>query len=151
MEDQNENSIINSESNKAKPEITGPRKYISATSYRGPLPPPELFIQYEQILPGAADRILTMAEKQSQHRQTKELIQVKSESRDSLLGIICALIIGLSVIAGGVCIAIIGKQPWPGAAFGATSIAGLVGVFIYGTQSNKRQSQNEKEIKTEEQ
>lgn len=149
MEKQNESSIIKSGPDKEKPEIPKTRKFIAATAYSGPLPPPELFVQYEQVLPGAADRILAMVEKQSQHRQTKELIQVKSESRDSLLGIICALIIGLSVIAGGVCIAIIGKQPWPGMAFGATSIAGLVGVFIYGTKSSRYQFKNKYESKIE--
>ena len=34
----------------------------------GPLPPPEQLAQYEQIIPGAADRILRMTENNSDHR-----------------------------------------------------------------------------------
>ncbi len=36
-------------------------------SFSGPLPPPEVFAKYEQILSGSADRILKMAENQSTH------------------------------------------------------------------------------------
>lgn len=32
--------------------------------FEGPLPHPKMFKQYESILPGSADRIITMAEKQ---------------------------------------------------------------------------------------
>ena len=36
--------------------------------YSGPLPPAEQFAAYESILPGSAERILQMAEKQQSHR-----------------------------------------------------------------------------------
>ena len=36
--------------------------------FSGPLPPPELFKQYEEILPGSANRILKMAEKEQNIR-----------------------------------------------------------------------------------
>ncbi len=36
--------------------------------HRGPLPPPESFRGYEEILPGAAERILVIAEKEQQIR-----------------------------------------------------------------------------------
>ncbi|MFQ7172706.1 MAG: DUF2335 domain-containing protein [Thomasclavelia ramosa] len=45
---------------------------ITSVSYSGPIPHPSDFEQYERVLPGAADRILTMAENQSAHRQTLE-------------------------------------------------------------------------------
>jgi uncharacterized membrane protein len=37
---------------------------IAATRFSGPLPPPEALAKYNDILPGAADRIITMAEHQ---------------------------------------------------------------------------------------
>lgn len=37
-------------------------------SFSGPMPPPALFREYDQILPGAAERIMAMAEKEQQHR-----------------------------------------------------------------------------------
>ncbi len=42
------------------------------TALSGPLPPPEMLAQYEEILPGAAERILSMAERQAEHRQKME-------------------------------------------------------------------------------
>ena len=40
--------------------------------FAGPIPPPPVMKQYEEILPGSADRILKMAENQSEHRQWME-------------------------------------------------------------------------------
>lgn len=138
--EQNETSIVKKESNKAKEEIVGTRKLISAT-YSGPIPPPEILQGYEKVLPGAAERILSMAEKQAKHRQEMESIKVKSGTRDSLIGEIFALIIGLTTIVSGAVVAIKG-QPWPGAVIGTTGLAGLVSVFIYGTRQNQREEKN---------
>ena len=41
---------------------------IEASSWRGPLPPPSALQSYEEVLEGSADRILKMAEKQTEHR-----------------------------------------------------------------------------------
>lgn len=37
-------------------------------SFSGPLPPSDDFARYEQVTPGAGDRILKMAEDQAKHR-----------------------------------------------------------------------------------
>jgi hypothetical protein len=44
------------------------RVFEQHESYHGPIPPPALFRQFEEILPGVADRILRMAEKEQDHR-----------------------------------------------------------------------------------
>ena len=41
---------------------------IRAASFRGPLPPPGMFSAYEESLPGAAERLFVMAEKEQDHR-----------------------------------------------------------------------------------
>jgi uncharacterized membrane protein len=43
-----------------------------AMSYSGPLPPANQFVEYERALPGAADRILALAEKEAEHRHQNE-------------------------------------------------------------------------------
>ena len=40
--------------------------------FAGPIPSPPVMKQYEETLPGSADRILKMAENQSEHRQWME-------------------------------------------------------------------------------
>lgn len=63
---------------------------VVQSEFSGPIPPPNMIKGYEAILPGAADRIITMAEKQSSHRQEMERKIISADSRDSLLGILFA-------------------------------------------------------------
>ncbi|MDE6052372.1 MAG: DUF2335 domain-containing protein [Lachnospiraceae bacterium] len=58
------------------------------SEFSGPLPPPNIIKGYEDILPGSAERILAMAEKQSEHRQFMERKMIATESRDGFLGVI---------------------------------------------------------------
>ena|SRR2546422_501244 len=51
---------------------------LTQRRFSGPLPTPEALAQYEQILPGAADRITRLAEVQSAHRQGIETKVVDS-------------------------------------------------------------------------
>jgi uncharacterized membrane protein len=40
--------------------------------HQGPLPHPAVLKQYDDVVPGAAERIMRMAEQQAQHRQDLE-------------------------------------------------------------------------------
>lgn len=110
---------------------------IRSMHFVGPLPPPEQLGEYEKVLPGAADRIIKMAEDQATHRQKIESLVVKSNSRDSLLGIICAFILGLTVIGGGIYLALQGHSYGSWLSIGG--FVGLAGVFVYGTNSNRKE------------
>lgn len=46
---------------------------IVRVEYSGPLPPASEYAAYEETTPGAGDRILTLTEEQSKHRQLLEL------------------------------------------------------------------------------
>jgi len=104
----------------------------------GPLPSAQQLERYEQILPGAADRIIKMAEVQSAHRQELEKSVVSANTRDSKLGVIFAFILGIAALASGTIVAINASE-WPGALLGSSGMAGLAYVFIYGTQSSKKE------------
>ena len=108
----------------------------------GPLPSPQTLDQYNTIVNGAAERIIAMAEKQASHRQDLEAIVIKSGSRDSLLGLIFGLIIGLSTIIGGV-ICILSGYSTEGTILGGSGLVSLIGVFVYGS----RQKRTERELK----
>lgn len=45
---------------------------VQSMNYSGPIPPPDIIKDYENILPGSADRIISMAEKQADHRRDIE-------------------------------------------------------------------------------
>ncbi|MFE1574143.1 DUF2335 domain-containing protein [Comamonas odontotermitis] len=49
------------------------------TAHSGPLPAPETLAGYDQVLPGAAERILCMAEKQQESRIVLEEAQLNAD------------------------------------------------------------------------
>jgi uncharacterized membrane protein len=112
--------------------------FVEGVSFVGPLPPPELLGAYDKILPGLAERIVLMAEKeQSQRHELGDRI-LKIESRNSLWGLIFAFVIGMTGIVGGLVVAASGV-PWPGAVVSGAALASLVGTFVYGTRSRREQ------------
>jgi len=117
-------------------EITEIKAFLQ--HFTGPLPPPEAFAKYEQTLKGAADRIISMAEKQQAHRQEIEKKIVKSDIINEKLGLVFGIIVALSAIGGGVYCAYIG-QTWAAVAIGGGGVAGLVAAFVQGTRIRKKE------------
>lgn len=120
--------------NKREPSDTRPESRVligRQVSFAGPLPPPEVFSAYENALPGAADRILAMAEKQSSHRQEIEGKALESSSRQGTLGQVFAFILSLVVIIIGGFL-IYSDKNISGLVMVLTAIGSLVGLFIYG-------------------
>ena len=106
--------------------------------YSGPIPPPAVLKELEQITPGAAERIIKMAEKQQDHRHEIEKIVVRSGSRDSISGILSAAVIsvGFLVLAG---YSISLGHTSAGIAIGTIDIVVLASVFVYGTRSRREE------------
>jgi uncharacterized membrane protein len=110
----------------------------SVTAYQGPIPSPSMLREYDTILPGAADRIIAMAEAQSRHRQELESKAIASDIANSRTGLHYGLTIGLAAIIGGcLCIAL-GYQVG-GSIIGGTGLTSLVGVFVYGSASRRKE------------
>lgn len=103
----------------------------------GPLPPPEVFAGYDKVLPGAAERILKMAEDEANHRRAQEGKLVTSTCRDGRLGLWMGFLIGMLGISGSCVVAIIGNAV-AGSVMGITSIAALAGVFVYGSRQRNQ-------------
>jgi len=112
--------------------------------YSGPLPPPEALDRYNQILPGAAERIIAMAESQHSHRQDLEKHVIKSNVAAQKLGTILGFIVAMTVVLGGMWLVHDGKSI-AGLASILTALASLVGVFLY----SKHEQQKDLEKKTE--
>lgn len=117
-------------------EIVGVATEISRFS--GPLPPPEALEMYNRILPGAADRILKMAEDQEKHRQDIERQVVRSNVFSQKAGLVMGFMVAITAIVGGIWLALVGSS-----AVGLTAIisalAALVGVFVYGKMRQGRE------------
>lgn len=111
---------------------------LRSEHYEGPLPPSHMLREYEEILPGSADRIIRMAERQAEHRQGIEKTVIACKSRSETLGVVFAGLIGLSAIAGGVFLIAIGRGV-EGLVAIITAMGSLVGAFVYGTRSEKKE------------
>ena len=122
-----------------------PEHHIVSAEFSGPLPPPVVLEQYDRIVPGAAARLLKMAEEQSMHRQQLESSVIKSDIVNSRLGLIFGFLIGTFAIFAGVFAILKGMQT-AGGFVSISGIAGLTGVFVYGS----RQKSKELEQKAEE-
>src|SRR3989338_3375865 len=56
---------------------------VQHQEFSGPLPPPEVLRQFDQVVPGAAERIIKMAEQQFAHRTELEKKVIDSDIRQS--------------------------------------------------------------------
>lgn len=109
-----------------------------AVSFSGPLPPPIHLEHYEKVLPGSAERILKMAEEQSQHRRALEICVIEYGIKNSRRGLIFGFMIGLAGFSiVGYC-ASLGYTILAGI-IAALDLGSLVGVFVYGSKQNKEE------------
>jgi uncharacterized membrane protein len=110
---------------------------VSVTSYSGSLPPAEELAKYNAVLPGAAERILSMTETQLKHRIKMEEIVIPSQQQESAEGQKIGYRIALAFLIGSVAVTIAG-YPWVGGVLGGSTIVGLVTVFVLGKQEQRR-------------
>jgi uncharacterized membrane protein len=113
-------------------------------SFSGPIPPPEALERYNNVLPGAAERIIAMAESQHQHRQSLERHVIESNVSAQKLGTVLGFIVAMTVVLGGMYLVHEGKST-AGLAAILTALASLVGVFLY----SKHEQQKDLAKKTE--
>ena len=77
----------------------GARLIAFSQKFSGPLPPPEMLAQYEDVVPGAAERIIVITEEQHRHRMSVEihwLTLIREGIRVETIGQYSALIIAVA-------------------------------------------------------
>jgi uncharacterized membrane protein len=120
------------------PEVLQMTVAAFAASYSGPLPPAEQIRAYEDVLPGSADRILRMAERQQEHRQELESVTVREAANRSWWGLRLGFTITVLVVAVGAAGILTGRSL---AGFGVilADLAVLAGVFAYGRDQQRKE------------
>ncbi|CAK0777582.1 DUF2335 domain-containing protein [uncultured Gammaproteobacteria bacterium] len=104
---------------------------VAATVFSGPIPPPEQFAQYDRVLPGAADRILSMAESQQLHSHNWERAALEHQARNSHLGLWLGFAALTLLVQGALLSVYLGYQALAGGFIG-TAALGLIPAFING-------------------
>lgn len=104
---------------------------LKTIQFRGPLPPPDLLRQYQEIQPDFPERILRLTEQEAEHRRSVTRNVIRIEGAEVILGQIFGLFIALSALGVSAYLAVHGAQTVASIIGGGTLVA-LVTVFIRG-------------------
>jgi uncharacterized membrane protein len=99
-------------------------------AWQGPLPPPASLRTFNEIVPGAAERILAVFEKQAEHRMRMETTVVTGRDRNMRRGQVFAFLVALSFLGGALYCAVLGYPTLAGVIAGSTLVS-IVGAFLY--------------------
>lgn len=99
--------------------------------FSGPLPPPGHLSDYEAILPGAAERILRMAENAQNHSAYMDRCIVEAQIDDQKRGMRYGLVVLLLIIALATYFGI-KEQIWMAGLLLSTAVLGSIPVFVRG-------------------
>lgn len=119
---------------------------IESSLFHGPLPPPSLFNEYEKVLPGAADRILTMAEREQEHRIWWEKKDLDTESRYALSGMYLGSI-GLFLLIVGAVFSVYQGSIEGALVFLGASVLSVLGRFLSSRWGRAERHKMEEEDK----
>ncbi len=101
---------------------------------------------YDVVQPGLGERIVSMAENQSNHRMEMEKVVVQGDSTRANWGLFAALFFGLACLGCGTFLIQKGHDK-AGAAIVGTPILGVISTFIYGTNSRREERVRKEKIR----
>ena len=95
----------------------------------GPLPQPETLSGYEAIVPGAADRILRMAESHLAHRHDQESAHLRADTKLEGRGQWMAFLVAVVALVGGMGLLAFDKSV-ASLATTITVVAGIIALLV---------------------
>ncbi len=105
---------------------------IEQEDYRGPLPHPAHFAEFEKALPGAGAKIIKMADAARSRADDRYDLIVKNDHQYRVLGMwLAAGILGVCLIAGTV-LCVMGHSVVGGALLAASGLTAIASRFIDG-------------------
>lgn len=116
--------------------------------YSGPIPSARELEKYEDVLTGAADRILKMAEEQSIHRRKMESKMLEANIKAEKTGQIFGFAVFVIALIAGIALMIMGKDA-VGLITSLGSLAAIIGLFVYNRESEKRELKDKEDEQAE--
>lgn len=110
----------------------------SMSRWSGPLPPPDELEGYDRVQSGLADRIVRMAEQQSEHRRSLERIVVEGGARRSDRGLTLGFALAMAFLVASVALILAGHAV-AGTILGTVDLVTLVGIFVYSSQDVRKE------------
>lgn len=105
-------------------------------TYTGPLPEPVDLQAYDMIVPGAAERIISVFERQAEHRHDLEQRVIDGSESRAGIGQWLAFIVMLTGVVGGCVVAVVG-EPKAGAGIVAAAFAAGSLTYVIGGRAPK--------------
>jgi len=105
-------------------------------TWQGPLPPPEQLAQFNQIVPGAAERILAMAEEEGRHTRAVQATALQAAVRSQFLGQGFAFLIAIGGMVAAYLLAMHGHDGVASIIAG-TTITTIVVAFLQARKQSK--------------
>ena len=105
--------------------------------WSGPLPPPAALEQFNQIIPGSAERILAMVEKEQEHRINTDKSALIATIADTQRGHYLGSLISLSSILGCVYSVYIGASAIVSVALVGIPVLAMVKAIVGNKLNNK--------------
>ncbi|HTN00612.1 MAG TPA: DUF2335 domain-containing protein [Planctomycetaceae bacterium] len=103
-------------------------------SYQGPIPPAHMLEEYEAVVPGSAKQIIEIFVEQARHRMRMEAGVTEGATKRAWSGFSLGVI---GLLSGGILVAL--NHDTAGSLLAGGSLVSLVGVFIFGTNSQRRE------------
>ena len=113
--------------------------------YEGPVPHPKIIREYEAVLPGSADRILKMAEKQQEHRIVLETKNIDNHLKINRRGQIFGFVVFILGIILSLIFALLDMKTFAGI-FATGTVVVIITLFINGKIQIKKDL-HEKSVK----
>lgn len=101
---------------------------VAMESYSGPLPSPEDFKAYKDVLDSAPERILAMAERQQEHRMAVEKRLLDIDARESHRGQVTGAVLVVLCVGAAVLLGLTGHDWLAGAVVAIT--AAVATIFV---------------------
>lgn len=110
--------------------VPGPILHAALEAFRGPIPHPHALREYDEVIPGLAERIVCWTEDEARHRRMVErsLVQL------SWGGLWSAFLLAMAAILGGMLLAWSGRSA-VGFVGVLGALSGLVIVFVAGQRN----------------
>jgi uncharacterized membrane protein len=120
---------------------------VQVADFAGPLPTPSMLRDYEKLVPGAAQRMLALAERNAEHLRKlqddlveQQLLAQQAERRQHLLGQLLGFLLALISILTGAFIALRGAS-LAGGLIGSTGFLAIIIAFLIGRLGQIREEE----------
>lgn len=119
---------------------------VRAEPYQGPIPHPDMLRAFDALVPGSAEKIINQMIKQSDHRMSLEQFVIRGDSRRADWGVVAGVIVTIAAFALAGLLVMQGLS-LAGLGVFVASLAGLIGVFVYGAQLRKAEREEARKQK----